>query len=348
MDQEAWETLSIYESRDCIKDWYRVRHKRTLNATQAASINNSIAQARAYFEAATATPQSVKPLILYYGVTSLSRALVLMMDPRKSEEHLVGGHGLETVEWRQLLAQGPRKILDLPVRATSGLFHELMMATANRQTCWVIVANPDAPMRFKVNIDTPKFMDGQYAITLNDLVSRDHRFQKIYRLTTKRKPDVAPGQLSSGKNYVELMVEGDPFEPEVDVTDDDFKSNYGLEGLVGPVERRKEDRIFLPIEKMYARYSGNPFTIQQSVLPLVQKTDERRFVVLSAFNEGDRFSDLSRTFMISYFLGMLVRYFPSTWMALLRNENGDQAHPLIKAATKAVEHDFAKQACEVL
>jgi hypothetical protein len=44
--------------------------------------------------------------------------------------------------------------------------------------------------------------------------------------------------------------------------------------------------------------------------------------------------------MLSYFLGMLVRYFPSRWIALLRNEKGDVAQPILIAAVNAIETDY--------
>ena len=62
--------------------------------------------------------------------------------------------------------------------------------------------------------------------------------------------------------------------------------------------------------------------------------------ILEDFPNGDRLSELLRTFLISYMIGMLVRYFPSRWIALLRNEKGDLAQPVLMASVNAVERDF--------
>ena len=51
-------------------------------------------------------------------------------------------------------------------------------------------------------------------------------------------------------------------------------------------------------------------------------------------------TELFKLYLVSYCLGMLSRYFPSVWMALLRNERGDFAQPLLVRAVEAIESDF--------
>src|SRR5690606_30864366 len=44
---------------------------------------------------------------------------------------------------------------------------------------------------------------------------------------------------------------------------------------------------------------------------------------------------LSQFYLLSYFMGMLARYFPSIWMSISRAEKGDAIYPLF---IKAMEH----------
>ena len=65
--------------------------------------------------------------------------------------------------------------------------------------------------------------------------------------------------------------------------------------------------------------------------------------VVLDFPDGDKLTEFVKLYLVSYFLGMLARYHPSIWMALLRNEKGDFAQPLLVDAVEAIEKDFASQ-----
>ena len=66
-------------------------------------------------------------------------------------------------------------------------------------------------------------------------------------------------------------------------------------------------------------------------------------VVMLDFPNGDKLTEFVKLYLVSYILGMLVRYYPSIWTALLRNEKGDFAQPLLVDAIEAVEDNFAEQ-----
>ena len=46
------------------------------------------------------------------------------------------------------------------------------------------------------------------------------------------------------------------------------------------------------------------------------------------------------TFVLSYYLGMLCRYFPTHWMAMTRGGIGDEAWPMIQVCLKYIELAF--------
>ena len=66
-------------------------------------INACFAHGREYFRNAGRSEMSVKPLLLYYGVLSCCRGVILANDPGKKEESLKPRHGLETVDWQHTL-----------------------------------------------------------------------------------------------------------------------------------------------------------------------------------------------------------------------------------------------------
>ena len=79
-------------------------------------------------------------------------------------------------------------------------------------------------------------------------------------------------------------------------------------------------------------------------LPASHYGGEGQFMVVTLdFPNGDKLTEFIKLYLVSYVLGMLARYHPSIWMALLRNESGDFAQPLLVDAVEAIENDFAQQ-----
>jgi hypothetical protein len=103
VDQEIWQQLLSLESRDVTQQWFSKIHGRELNVRRAKEINAAAKQSREYFRNASNSDYSVRPLLTYYGVTSLSRAL-LLLHREGGEEGLRSGHGLVTVDWGEQLS----------------------------------------------------------------------------------------------------------------------------------------------------------------------------------------------------------------------------------------------------
>ena len=100
MQQETWQQLLSFESRDLVSTWFNRIHGRDLNARRAKEIIAETAkQAREFFRNAHAADNSVSPLLTFYGVASLVGALTLLLRRDGGEETLTRGHGLETIEW---------------------------------------------------------------------------------------------------------------------------------------------------------------------------------------------------------------------------------------------------------
>jgi hypothetical protein len=59
-------------------------------------------------------------------------------------------------------------------------------------------------------------------------------------------------------------------------------------------------------------------------------------------------SQLAVTYMLSYFLGMLTRYYPTHWVALHGGHNGDRLWPTVSAVQSYVESTFPEQIIEFI
>ena len=111
-----WSEVSLFESFDYVQSWHQWKHKTHLHPAKTSQINAFFAQGREYFRNAASADLSVKPLLLYYGVLSLSRGLILLNDTTKTEDDLQGSHGLKAVGWKPLLKKGISNVLELEIK----------------------------------------------------------------------------------------------------------------------------------------------------------------------------------------------------------------------------------------
>ncbi len=72
MNKQDWHAISRFESHDLVKAWYKETHGREPNNAKISQVNAFFSQGREYFRNAVFADLSVKPLLLYYGVLSLS------------------------------------------------------------------------------------------------------------------------------------------------------------------------------------------------------------------------------------------------------------------------------------
>jgi hypothetical protein len=129
---DPWHELANFESRDLVFDAFKGRHGREPNAAKIYEITASFIQAREYFENAKRAAITVRPLLQYYGVASLTKGLILTLSAAKGAEALKPSHRLEPQNWKATLANGLKSFADLTVIVRSGTFSELLQATGNR------------------------------------------------------------------------------------------------------------------------------------------------------------------------------------------------------------------------
>ena len=131
MTNQEWHNISQFESYDLAKSWYQQTHQMQMNAAKTRQVNAFFIQGREYFKSASSSDMSVKPLLLYYGVLSLSRGAILLRSVSKKGESLNQSHGLKEVNWRGTMSGGIKNILDLGIQAGRGTFLELVESIPN-------------------------------------------------------------------------------------------------------------------------------------------------------------------------------------------------------------------------
>jgi YaaC-like Protein len=341
-NDNGWERLSLFESHDFVDSWYSKRNGRSLNSQRVKEITSCFAQGREYFSSAANAAKSVRPLLLYYGVLSLSRGTILLRNTQKSEASLKPSHGLEAVDWQGTLSTGINEVLNVKIRSTAGTFAEFIDAVDNHQDTGWWTAQTLTLGQYRVIYNKPLFMTDGSLLSLDDLLSRDQRVGLFYKEITGREAKWHPAEIVAHDDAVEISFYAFTNGPGKEVFENGFRWPEGAQLHHRGTCRR------LPIPNFYITIPANDLNVIKTALPMSQYRGGDAFDVIEDFENGDRLSQLYRTYMMSYILGMLVRYYPSRWIALLRNEKGDAAMPLLVSAMNAVESDFPRGVSEVL
>jgi hypothetical protein len=195
LSQGIWQELLAYQSHDFMRKSYERRHSRELNAQRTKEVTSCFIQAMEYFQSAGSAGTAVKPLLLYYGVLSLSKGIILSRDTKKREESLKPSHGLQAHDWQGVFSKGLRYILSISVEVTDGTFSELCTATNNSTSKSFWIDSPDGggtSISLARVFPTNMWLDQKTIITLDDIVSRIPRLHGDYNRVLSKASNISP------------------------------------------------------------------------------------------------------------------------------------------------------------
>ena len=331
MNSEAWQQLLALETRDVITSWHQKLYDRTLNARRASEITSAAKQAREFFRSAGQANNSVRALLSFYGIASLSRAALLLLKPGAGEESLVASHGLSTVDWRATLggdiSTGIAALDTLQVETKPGLFTDFLVQTKN-QICMHV--NSSA-VDWRICYDLP---------AVNSKVSLGELFARLPDLSSYLPPTTQ--SVCASVNSLEC-TEADGFEARISSGQfEPFAEAFTANGYLAANERN--------LTVLTA--SSEAFSAHLPVFThgFVRKTFGRipSLHIAPPWHGGTQYSQLAMTYMLSYFLGMLTRYFPTQWNSLASGAKGDQMWPAVNAAQNYVEAAFPEMVLELI
>lgn len=333
-----WQALSRFESYDFVARWYEKSHQRRPNAAKVSQINACFIQGREYFANAASSAMSVKPLLLYYGALSLSRGVILANNPKKKEEALKKSHGLEPSDWQGTLKGGMKNVLELRIRATGGTFSELVEVCHNLNALYTFQGPTNRMGSDGHNLGEIKFATDQSLLTLDDIISRLLLTAGMYEEITGR-----PSRMFVGCR-IASHPPGTHFAfPLVGIPSELRKLNNGKNVIIGSSNQiapgfMQSDDAGDALIFVHQDNSAREFA--KKLFPVSHYNNGEFMSVILDFPNGDKMTEFFKLHLVSYCLGMICRYFPSIWMALLRNEKGDFAQPLLIRAVEAIEDDF--------
>ncbi|SOY78705.1 conserved hypothetical protein [Cupriavidus taiwanensis] len=320
-----WEALKNYESFELVKNDYFERHGRTPSTAHAREIAAAFAHSRSYFSAAHEAEQTVKPLLLYYGIVSLSRGMTLALSRGLREAALAPAHGLSVKSWNdELSKESPDfSVLSVEVNQT-GSFLDLVKATGHRS----LLRHNSSGVNYRHH-NPPITPSSQY--TLGEVLARLPALQDHYRRW----------QATSACCTFQMQVLHESDEVMFKV----LRPSY-----LPHVTRDFADAMFQ--NSRYSFHSEAPDFFSylcpndQKVMPGITDFASHWNIgdvwLTRRYPKGSNLSSAATLFLLSYILGMLVRYFPTKWTALVRSQVGDAALPTIAAAIDAIEDEYPR------
>lgn len=330
----AWELIANYESFELIKRNYESRHGRKPNTAHAREIAAPFSHARSYFRSARDAELTVKPLLLYYGVVSLSRGLTLILSRGLREAALTPSHGLSAKDWAGSLSGERPDFGSMRIAVTGG--GSLVDLAKSTSYLSLLRANSSG---INYRYACPP-LPSEAEFTLGDLLSREPALQEHHirwmQLTNCARLDgLQSDEPSEGMLAVQLPRKAYP-----------------------AIDRSLADRIFHGTAFQFIREDDDKFYYQgpndRSEMPALTDKSDTHFAgigdiwLTAAMASGLRLSKISALFSVSYALGMLVRYFPTQWTALVRGQIDDAPLPTMAAAVEFIETAFPKVVVDFL
>lgn len=334
----VWEKVLLYESTDLISRFYQQRHNRELSQAKAKEIVCCINQGKEYFLNAQKAADVVRPLLLYYGVLSLSRGLILFLDPKARENSLRNSHGLEVLDWGNNLSKGIKEFTNLKVRFCNGTFSELFNITKNIERSYIYTGPFPNKIYFKKQI-MKAFPVGE-KISIKNILARIPDLYSVYEKTFNEFSKcykVIVFTLSKGQQTDVAIFETELGLPEEELIRSDFKLSKEVS-----FNFHETNNFFGNIKNRGFRMQHSSLSEMLEDLPPTKVDFNNNIFMVAPTSNNLNFSSLLILFLSAYVMGMLVRYYPSHWVSMIARSKGDFSYPLLKLAIANVETEFPK------
>lgn len=221
-----------------------------------------------------------------------------------------------------------RKLMELKVITRSGLFYDFLKGTKNRMSLHVNSSAVEGHLCY----DIP---DQGKTISFGDLLSRI--------------PDLEKDYVNVSDNVRYSRVNEMSFSQE-----DGFKAKILLEKFKLFQSTYVDAGYKCDIQDKWCILSCDTDTFSTATPQFIHSYINKAFGsipnlhIAELFDCKSAYSQLCITYMTSYFLGMLVRYFPTHWMSLVQGGVGDALWPTLNRAQDYIEESYPELVIEMI
>jgi len=311
-----------------------------------------VKQARGYFEAAETASIAVSPLLLFYGVSSLAKAVVVARSPEYGLFNMRPYHGLSAsrIAHKNVGKKGlSREVMAFEATVgPTGTFVEYAETLSGAVVYRVNDVTAKRPTTLKISTLAASSLPGM-RILLGDLLARQPAIRSIYHHATGNRPlnhyGVTTVDFSTGATQLLASFADDPpdkdLEAHVRAHFPQLATGQCATSARGSVEGMNgESRSFSTTQPV-------PMFPLSSDLGMRSSTSPVAGYFVAPFGPGV-LSEALQLYALSYLLGMLVRYHPTSWMELIAGGQGDQAFALCRSAAEMLRERFPVLALEGL
>ncbi len=330
---EIWSRFTLLLSRDVLARRYQQLHGGEMNAGQASEIIAHLLQGREYFEASATAGAFVRPLLQYYGVLALSRAIILFRTPRLRESGLRPAHGLSAT------LSGDVDLAELSISVNRGTFEELLTATANVERFHASYM-PTAEGRSLSSYGVGSSAEFGFSLPA-PAVEAVFRFRDLLVRMPELRPILEESLSEPTRCYrCTIQVWSPDSHTRVSVLSDRFKlpDVASLQrGLFGEATCRAWESTDGALEFELSHQSLEGLA---SILPRVIGGGAIGSCIVERYSGGWGLSSLASLFVGSCVLSTFVRYHPTRWAALASGAKGDALLPGLLKLRDLIQTQF--------
>jgi hypothetical protein len=322
----------MLESRDVLTARYKRTHEREPNAAKCKAIGAHLLQGRQYWESAAQSGDLIRPLLLYYGTLSFCRALTLFSRRNGGEETLSKSHGLSTGEWgEEFMAKGLSAVLDFKLKTSAGTITQLAQYTHNAE-----LSQYGVPLgaRTFIRRGTSESIAG-VTVTVREIIRRIPEMAVTFERLTGQRAAVYPARMTAmdGKQ-IDLELLQNPQGPELWTS---LRADLLIPDDVSIEENVRAFYDAVPCSRIRPAWERGQWIFSRMALD-----ESGESWAIGPFSDGQEWSQLVTMFALAYCLGMLVRYYPTLWLALSSQSPGDVVSPLLREARIIVEQHIPR------
>jgi len=312
MNRETWNGLQFYESADVLKQLAQERIGFKMNSGQAQDIRACLFQGKQYFQSADEADLTIKPLLLFYGMSSLAMAVTMLLGGKAQRRlnMLPASHGLQFIGDFNSLEEASCKVLN---RGTFGGFNDAIarnedfdLPPTGRHSGWKVINETTAQLQGR-------------ELGLRDLWSCYPALVESYYRTFREYPAV-----------IQVTVQdcSDPSHWDHASGDLSLRPSLGFEETWREVQHRFGTYASASSENVYLR-------IAQAESVPIYFLDQCRTIHgpqdigwgWLCFRDSRvlALAPLSCLLSAMFILGMIVRYKPGLWHRVARLGSNDRA-----------------------
>jgi hypothetical protein len=246
-------------------------------------------------------------------------------------------HGLSPVGWGNLLTGEKWRPTDLEVKINNGTFLSLLESTQNSDVSAVFTGPYPSRIIF-TRTRSVATLSG-VSITFQQLLSRVCELRDVYERSF--------GQRASNYRAFVFTLSSAP-QSDIDLF-------YGRHGL--PPEEQLRNELSIPADvplQSATKHNLVPSEPHLSyrllrpagtniieLLPQIDNHPDGTMSIVAPFAAGLSISRIGRFFLLSFFLGTLARYYPTSWLAIMQSrQGGDFMLPIIRESMSALQQHF--------